>query len=223
MQANTAQALADDTDTRGCDEDWRNADVVCGGFPCQDLSHAGQRAGITGERSGLWAWLCGAVRMVRPKYAIVENVAGLLTGGMDTVLGDLAEGGYDTEWDCIPAFAVGAPHQRDRVWIVAYPESDGCRQGLERRSDPGVTGEQEQAFQVIANAPQVFGLTKLREQQDRALSSHWRQDWPEYIETLRGMDDGIPGRVDGLAALGNTLIPQIPEMLGRAIKARERI
>src|SRR5690606_13124048 len=96
------------------------ADVVCGGFPCQDISNAGKRAGITGERSGLWRELVRAIRVVRPKYAIVENVAALLGRGMGTVLGDLAESGYDAEWDCIPASAVGAYHERDRLWIVAY-------------------------------------------------------------------------------------------------------
>jgi site-specific DNA-cytosine methylase len=95
------------------------ADVICGGFPCQDISTAGAGAGLAGERSGLWRELLRAIRVVRPRYAIVENVAALLSRGMGTVLGDLAEIGYDAEWHCIPASAVGAPHRRDRVWIIA--------------------------------------------------------------------------------------------------------
>ena len=101
------------------------ADVICGGFPCQDISAAGDRAGITGERSGLWRDLLRAIRVVRPIYAIVENVAALLGRGMGTVLGDLAEIGQDAEWHCIPARAVGAPHIRDRVWIVVADPARG--------------------------------------------------------------------------------------------------
>tara|TARA_R110002051_G_scaffold14406_1_gene46688 strand:- start:3045 stop:4253 length:1209 start_codon:yes stop_codon:yes gene_type:complete len=95
-------------------------DVICGGFPCQDISNAGKRAGIEGERSGLWSEYARIIRELRPRYVIVENVAALLTRGLDTVLGDLAESGYDAEWDIISAAAVGAPHLRERVWIVAY-------------------------------------------------------------------------------------------------------
>lgn len=100
------------------------ADVLCGGFPCQDISDAGLRAGLSGERSGLWRQLARAVRVVRPKYALVENVAALLGRGMGRVLGDLAARRYDAEWDCLPAAAIGAHHWRDRIWILAYPESN---------------------------------------------------------------------------------------------------
>ncbi len=99
-------------------------DVLCGGFPCQDISNAGNRAGIDGERSGLWSEYVRIIRLVRPRYVIVENVAALLGRGMGRVLGDLSESGYDAEWDVISAAAVGAPHLRERVWIIAYPESD---------------------------------------------------------------------------------------------------
>ena len=95
-------------------------DVICGGFPCQDISVAGKGAGIGGERSGLWSEYARIIGEVRPRYVIVENVAALLGRGLERVLGDLAALGYDAEWHCIPASAVGAPHRRDRVWIVAY-------------------------------------------------------------------------------------------------------
>lgn len=98
-------------------------DVICGGFPCQDISVAGKGAGLAGERSGLWSEYSRLIGELRPRYAIVENVAALLGRGMDTVLGDLASLGYDAEWHCIPASAVGAPHRRDRIWIVAYPDA----------------------------------------------------------------------------------------------------
>jgi DNA (cytosine-5)-methyltransferase 1 len=100
------------------------ADVVCGGFPCQDLSSAGSRAGLSGERSGLYRELVRAFRVVRPTHAIMENVADLLHLGLGTVLGDVAESGFDAEWDCVPARALGAPHERDRIWIVAHANGE---------------------------------------------------------------------------------------------------
>lgn len=92
-----------------------------GGFPCEDVSHAGRGAGLAGQRSGLWSRFADAIRALRPRYALVENVPGLLSRGMGEVLGDLAAIGYDAEWDCVPAAAVGASHLRARIWILAYP------------------------------------------------------------------------------------------------------
>src|SRR5579862_7777078 len=120
------RVLAKHWPTVPCHDDIRTfvpgaADVVCGGFPCQDLSIAGKGAGLEGSRSGLWSELCRVIGQVRPSYAIVENVPALLGRGLGRVLGDLAEIGYDAEWHCIPACAIGAPHIRDRIWIVAYP------------------------------------------------------------------------------------------------------
>lgn len=96
--------------------------VICGGFPCQDISSAGNRAGIGGKRSSLWFEFARLIGELRPRYAIVENVSALLVRGLGDVLGSLAEIGYDAEWHCIPASAVGAPHIRDRIWIIAYPQ-----------------------------------------------------------------------------------------------------
>jgi DNA (cytosine-5)-methyltransferase 1 len=100
-------------------------DLICGGFPCQDLSYAGLGAGLEGERSGLWSEYARIVGELRPRYVVVENVSALLARGLGTVLADLAALGYDAEWDCLPASAVGAPHQRDRIWLVAYPDGSG--------------------------------------------------------------------------------------------------
>ena len=94
-------------------------DVICGGFPCQDVSFAGKRAGLEGARSGLWSEYRRLIGELRPRFVVVENVPGLLSLGLGTVLGELSEIGYDATWDCIPACAVGAPHRRDRVWVVA--------------------------------------------------------------------------------------------------------
>jgi DNA (cytosine-5)-methyltransferase 1 len=106
-------------------------DVICGGFPCQDISVAGKQVGIGGERSGLWSEVARLAGELRPNFIIVENVAALLGNGMDRVLSDLAALGFDAEWHCIPAAALGASHVRDRVWLVAYPNGepvrgDGC-------------------------------------------------------------------------------------------------
>lgn len=96
-------------------------DLIAGGFPCQDLSSAGARGGITGKRSGLWAHFARLIGDLRPRYVLVENVPALLVRGMGRVLGDLASLGYDAEWDCLPAAAFGAPQLRARIWLLAYP------------------------------------------------------------------------------------------------------
>ena len=101
-------------------EDVGPVDAICGGFPCQDISFAGKGAGLAGERSGLWREYARLVRELRPAFVIVENVSAILGRGLGEVLGDLAALGYDAWWDCIPASAVGAPHRRDRLWLVAY-------------------------------------------------------------------------------------------------------
>ncbi len=100
-------------------------DVITAGFPCQDISTAGKGAGIEGERSGLWSEIARLTGELRPRYIILENVSALLSRGLDKVLGDLAEIGYDAEWHCIPASHLGAPHRRDRWWCVCYPDNNG--------------------------------------------------------------------------------------------------
>jgi DNA (cytosine-5)-methyltransferase 1 len=207
----TEEALAHRPGAGGRDEDWHTADIVVGGFPCQDISNAGERTGISGDSSSLWRWLCGAIRMVRPLYAIVENVAALLNRGMDTVCGDLAEIGYDAEWHCIPASSVGAPHERDRVWIVAHSAREQAHKQLLR---PGQLGDE------------------LRRSMDSWKEAARSQDWPagdddatRLAEILRkasdagihGVVDGVSGKTHRLRGLGNAVIPQIPELIGRAI------
>lgn len=175
-----------------------SVDVICGGFPCQDLSVAGARLGLNGERSGLWSEIARLVGELRPRYLIVENVANLLNLGFGRVLGDLAALGYDAEWECIPASYVGAWHRRDRVWVVAYPNQDGGFKG--RTQEP------------------LLRQSDLSEQSPRVA-----EGWPgrSNLPTPRlcRATDGIPDRVDRIAALGNTLVPQIPEIIGRAIMA----
>ena len=100
-------------------------DLISGGFPCQDISQAGKGVGITGARSGLWKEMLRIIREVRPSYVLVENVSALLGRGLGVVLGDLAESGYCVEWFSLSASELGAPHRRDRVWIVAHADSAG--------------------------------------------------------------------------------------------------
>lgn len=104
-----------------------HADIITAGFPCQDISKAGDRAGLAGEHSGLFREVVRAVRVVRPSYVLLENVADLVVRGLGTVAGELATIGHDAEWDCVPAAAVSSPQLRDRIWIVAYPARERDR------------------------------------------------------------------------------------------------
>ena len=105
---------------------WRGiVDVISGGFPCQDISAAGKGAGIDGERSGMWREMARVVSEVRPRSVFVENSPMLIHRGIGRVLGDLSSLGYDSKWTVMGAADVGAPHQRDRVWIVAHSRYGG--------------------------------------------------------------------------------------------------
>lgn len=121
-------------------------DVIAGGFPCQDISSAGRGAGIKeGTRSGLWYRYCDAVRALRPRLVVVENVGALVVRGLDTVLADLASIGYDAEWTCLRASDIGAPHRRERLFLVAWPAAGDAetwgpgRRLIEGRGDRGYT------------------------------------------------------------------------------------
>jgi DNA (cytosine-5)-methyltransferase 1 len=182
-------------------------DAISGGFPCQDISLAGSGAGLAGARSGLWREFLRTIRLVRPDYVIVENVAALLCRGLGEILGDLAEIGYDTEWHCIRASDVGAIHERDRIWIIAYPVGTRGPRLVSGKnfSPPGswwLRGEED--LQSVCDAPFERGNC-----------------WPQPL--LRRMDDGLPGRLDRLHAVGNSVIPQIPEIIGRAIMEADRL
>ena len=237
-------------------------DVICGGFPCQDISVAGKGAGITGERSGLWSEYARIIGEIRPRYVIVENVAALLNRGLSRVLGDLAALGYDAEWNCIPASAVGAPHRRDRLWIVAHPERGGLQAGGAKgngddgslcggREHPGYVQAIADAGRDMADAPidgrrsgrpwrsypegawelesalcdangarlevwEGVGRDTLQECA-AAVGANWWSVEPD----IRRVAHGVPARVDRLRSLGNAVVPQIPEMIGRAILAAD--
>ena len=177
-----------------------DADIITGGFPCQDISVANQKAeGIKGKRSGLWKEMARLVSEVRPGYVVVENVRALLIRGIGTVLGDLADLGYDSEWHCIPASALGAPHLRERMWIVAYPDSKGT-QGLVKTRD-------------------ISKIGPWRWRSEENMPIEWLDGgarWPKPL--IRRMDDGISNRVDKLRGLGNAIVPQVAEVIFRAIE-----
>jgi DNA (cytosine-5)-methyltransferase 1 len=232
-------------------------DVICGGFPCQDISVAGKGEGIEGERSGLWREFARIIGEIRPHFAIMENVSALLGRGMDKVLGDLSALRYDAEWHCIPASAVGAPHRRDRVWIIAYPDAAelrqqsrrGSRQDRPRQAKPGNHGEacpladaDESGWQegygnvpgarhrdspssggrhVVrdANGPRLALWESLIGHHDEELSAAIGANWWSVEPDVGRVAHGVSARVDRLAALGNAVVPQIPEIIGRAILA----
>jgi DNA (cytosine-5)-methyltransferase 1 len=169
-----------------------SADVICGGFPCQDISVAGRQAGIKqGTRSGLFYELIRIIRLVQPRYVVLENVAAIITNGLDTVLGELAETGFDAEWACIPASALGACHKRDRWWLVAYPNGTGP-QGFGGEGELRKAGQEKPTCWDPGNS---------------MLSREWRGYLSKPL--LHRGDDGLSGRVDRIRALGNSVVPQV--------------
>ena len=127
-------------DVRAVGADAPHVDVLCGGFPCQDISVCGRGAGLAGARSGLWREFARITRELRPRVVVVENVAALASRGLDRVLGDLAESGYDALWEVVRAADVGAPHKRERLFIVAWRVADAVGVAAERRGVRGDVG-----------------------------------------------------------------------------------
>jgi len=184
-------------------------DVLCGGFPCQDISLAGRGAGLAGERSGLWREFARLIGELRPRYVIVENVPALTSRGLDVVLGDLAARGFDAEWDHLPASAFGAPHARDRIWLVAYRDSEG-EHG--RTIDAEVAGVSTVGDPDAERRNGRTGQLGPRRRREPANAGWWLTE-PDVGRVAHG----IPARVDRLRSLGNALVPQIAEWLGRQI------
>lgn len=184
-------------------------DVITGGFPCQDVSTAGSMwfapEGTNAPRSGLWSELARLIGEVRPRYAIMENVPNLLAGDdgrwFGRILSDLAQIGFDAEWHCIPASGIGAPHRRERVWIIAYPSE----QGLEGSGEAGDNSSQgaQRGYQLFTGCSGV----------------PWAA-W-EAEPSVDRVVNGLPRRVDRIKAVGNSIVPQIAEELGRAICAAD--
>ena len=205
-------------------------DVLCGGFPCQDVSQGGKHAGIKkGTRSGLWLEYARLIGEIRPRYVIIENVRGLLARGIEIVLQDLAEIGYDAEWEVLSAAALGAPHRRERVFVVAFPH--GNDPDPERRLlSPlqRIVGEVDQPFGILA----WLGIRIVGQSREAV-----RNAYPGPV--LYRVDDGRAGGLDypvnippvprrvlpewrsRLKALGNGILPQQAYAVGACIMARE--
>ena len=257
------------------DIQWGNIvrpDIICGGYPCQPFSTAGNRNGADDPRH-LWPWVREAISRIRPKYAILENVRGHITLGLDTVLADLAAIGYDAEWTIVSASSVGAPHQRDRVIIIAYPIGQLADTNSERHiygqsqvvtaerwvnalrnlassgTNVAYTSEQfsngkpdnsrdcsrpealpqfgdSSGAQNVANSnigrQQELHDQALQQQQRRTTTeclmpeqsgTHW---WTVEPDVGR-VANGVPKRMDRLRGIGNAVVPQVAELVGRMV------
>ena len=253
-------------------------DLICGGFPCQDISVAGKGAGLDGDRSGLWGEFARIAGELRPRYVVVENVPAIRSRGLGRVLGDLAALGYDAVWDCIPAQSVGAPHRRDRLFIVAWAvsdtDSDSIRDGAEwkergridlqggglaqplndgkdravahtdseRQLQPGQLQGQERgrarnSREDVANTMCVghgsHGVHFIKPRGARTSGgfangrpftefSNDSRNWWESEPDVGRVAHGVPSRVDRLKCLGNAVVPQCAEVVGRVVAELER-
>lgn len=197
---------------------WRGiADVVCGGFPCQDISVAGGGDGLDGERSGLWAEMARIIREVQPCRVEVENSPMLTSRGLGRVLGDLAAMGFDAEWGVVSAADAGAPHLRERIWIVAY--ANGLRElqptGSERDERDGAGNSREEVADAVREREQRI-VSRITDPQDRKESSE-RSDrsrsygfgrWPVEPRVGRVVN-GMAHRAHRIKALGNGQVPRV--------------
>ena len=165
---------------------YKQVDIVTGGFPCQDISMAGKGAGIEGERSGLWSEMYRIISEIRPKYALIENVPMLIHRGLERVLCDLAKIGYDAEWQVIGADDVGAWHRRKRIWIVAYPRCSSREKGTEKQRglqrQPGKRNTRNKSFR--SNKTQL--RTKVSSNSSRIRWNSGGDNWKKrYFQTLK--------------------------------------
>jgi DNA (cytosine-5)-methyltransferase 1 len=187
-------------DVRTFPPDWSNewnVDVICGGFPCQDISDAGTKLGLEGARSGLWREFARVLRALRPKYVVVENTPALLRRGMDVVLSDLSGVGYDAIWEVISACSFGASHTRRRLFIVAY--ANGL-DGRPRVRNP--IARQDWSIQALDGSPRA------------------RLGWQARLANpseLYGGADGVPNGPQRNHAIGNAVCPDIAEWIGKRI------
>jgi DNA (cytosine-5)-methyltransferase 1 len=227
-------------------------DLIAGGFPCQDVSVAGKRAGLKeGTRSGLWFEYHRIICELRPRYVFVENVPGLLIDGMGIVLGDLADAGYNAEWQVLSAADMGAPHLRKRVWIVArdtnssHVSKEPCFSGTHGSDASGVRGEMAHPSQLQCDVSDYNRAEAVaypegkrgggwdgrgdgsmgdaeKESGERGSTEDgcWKW-WPAEPDVGR-VAHGVPSRVDRLKSLGNAVVPQCAEYIGRRIMSHDQ-
>lgn len=213
-------------------------DLICGGFPCQDISVAGKKKGLIDDsgnttRSGLWFEFKRLIKEIYPRYVIIENVANLRSNGLATVIKDLWEIGYGCEWHIISARSVGACHLRERIWIIAYPNNTGCREYMRSSTE----SSELSSIELCGNRPgegmdQSSNTNHLRlwksftteeeKQQWWAETTASFSDWWQVESPVCGVHDGVSrgldkGRVKRIKSLGNTIVPQIAELIGTCI------
>lgn len=186
-------------------EDGIEIDAICGGFPCQDLSNANgvysSRPGLDGSRSGLWSEYARLIDELRPKFIIVENVP-QLRHYLDRVLGNLAQIGYDAEWDCLQQTVVGGRCPRERMWLVSYPSGYGLVGQHGQGKSEGNIGGVFDAISRINPRPVTW------------------KDWVSEPAIPRVVN-GVPNRMDRInrtKGIGNAVVPQIAELIGNGIK-----
>lgn len=190
------------------------ADLICGGFPCQDVSLAGERAGLEGKRSTLWSEFYRIVCEIRPRWVVIENVSGLLSSDNGEfarkIFRELATSGYDAEWRIIRAADFGAPHIRERVFIIAYPcGKPGTfgvfhRDGKEIKPGDFVQGQRRPNWEQFEMASGPSGILQ-----------QWHKQFS--LSPLVRMDDGVSDVLERLHATGNAVVPQVAEFIGRCI------
>ena len=202
-----------------CYEDVKNVgahnlapiDLICGGFPCQDISFAGKGGGLSGARSGLWVEFARIIRELEPRYILVENVAALLSRGMGEILGTLASFGYDAEWSVVSACSLGAPHSRERLFLLAYATSERCPSAIRGHfgAEAAVWPEEGEWGEDITELPnRVQVATPARGEGGGA----WLRE-----RGVLGMVDGLPEELDAIRTLGNAVVPQVAELIGRRL------
>jgi DNA (cytosine-5)-methyltransferase 1 len=211
--------------------------IIAGGFPCQDISAAGRGAGLSGSRSGLWYEMHRVISEAAPRFVVIENSPVLRSKGLEDVLRGLDALGYDAEWHCIPAGALGASHRRDRLWIVAYTASygqQGCYSSqphdnaarIEENSQFAGNSARSGTNSVVANAlrPGLAAPEQSNRQEPPGILSEeiWhaateRSWWPPEPDVGR-VAHGVPKRVDRLRCLGNAVVPAIPYLIGLGIQ-----
>lgn len=185
---------------------WRGiVDVVSGGFPCQDISAAGKGEGIGGGRSSMWKHMARIIGEVQPRYAFVENSPMLTTRGLGTVLGDLAEMGFDAEWGVLSAADVGANHLRERIWIVAQNTNTRRQYGEQRNSGGLEAYSPKRAASTVSNKP-VF---------ERLNKDNWKTE-PNVVRVVNGMASAM----DRLKAIGNGQVPVCAATAFRLLEKR---
>ena len=198
--------------------------VICGGYPCQPFSTSGNRQGEKDPRH-LWPWVREAISRLRPDYAILENVRGHLSMGGVSVVGDLATIGYDCEWRVVSAASVGANHRRDRIIIVAYP--NGASRNIQCEGAVQEPNIERCSKSVSDNERIRNGQRRLTEQttktgrqrifDERRKEGYDGWQWWQIEPDVGRMANGIPFRVDRLRGLGNAVVPQVAEVIGRMV------